>query len=359
MNETEKPELNAFQPVEGGLPVAGSPPVKRRLQLTAYLAALAIVVASATYFLTVREDPGGGQPSQNAKAVAAPTSASPHPTDSATDDALNEEAVFAAKLKLQPWGREPQCSTELKPGNNITIKSLIRSNVDNDAALETVALLHCVVPNQMQQQQVIVVERDAAAKIVMKGRVAASSNVSRWISAIEPLVRGVAVTFYEIPPDLGVPVNPQVRHFAWNTGEFRQISGPQEFGFQTGAAGIEVTTSVLAFGPAGADGKRTGQVTVTLRNVSTLESGSVGVVFGGPLINLASYPSIVRIYPIAAGRSVSLTVTFTTSQATLPDRTLHVAVQVFPRNLGADRESFPFKTEEKPNQPVRVTVAGE
>lgn len=267
--------------------------VRRRRRRTAVVTAAAVVLAvaipvGANAALNRRPDPRPG-PAQTATPTPSETSASPTPTPpapstasptlAAPDGRITRSQLLAARIDLPDWRPGPVCTAgptrvagTYRNEGDVLLDGLAYGDVDGDGAVETVALLRCLI-FQSGPSQVVVLDRDSDGRIVVLDQVTRSETPGpQWLLAVQVTGQGtVRVEMADIGPGGGWSLDwsqRQWRGYRWTGKGFTQVDGPTSFGPNRHLVDLTVTAGDVAWGPKDADGIRTGTSTVTVRNLS-------------------------------------------------------------------------------------------
>ncbi|MBY8873962.1 hypothetical protein K7640_19210 [Micromonospora sp. PLK6-60] len=240
---------------------------------------------------------GTGAPSPSAAPSTSPPVSPPagSPTGSAgaevptvPDGRISRAQLLAGKVDLPAWTPE-----ECAAGGGVRLRktdqdvgvpallSLAHGDIDADGADETVALLGCRY-GEAVGKQVVAFDRDTAGRIVTLGQVTRTGEGQRDILAYEVTDGGsVRVRVADIQPCCDVPTylaRDQWRTYRWQGGRFAQTGGPTEFGPDDRLTDLALTAGELVLSTPGADGKRTGSLTVTVVNKGPVDVPLLGFV---------------------------------------------------------------------------------
>ncbi|SBT48009.1 hypothetical protein [Micromonospora auratinigra] len=329
---------------------------RRRTAVAGVTAAVVLVVTPIAAGAALRHDPPRpptGTPTAIPTPTADPTpSSSPTPTPStsptraAPDGRISERQLLAAPVDLPSWaGRDcPDPSdVRLLPGSTVQVQrpyliELEHGDVDADGAAETVAILGCRV-GEASAKQVVVFDRNRQGDIVTVGRVVRTEGEGpetiEDVLAVAVQNGSVLVKVGDRHPCCGTPpylTRTQWRTYRWGGTTFTQVAGPTAWGPDTRLTDLTLTAGDLVLGPPGADGKRSGSLTVTVVNHGPLavpglglsQLGMIGTPDGGDWSRCgpeSTDPEIsCRLPGLAVGGKRSWTFRFQIAPPT-PDRT--------------------------------------
>ncbi|MBM0234029.1 hypothetical protein JNW91_20580 [Micromonospora sp. STR1_7] len=273
-------------------------------------------------------------PSDLASPTLSPSATSGSPISAAPDGRISRSQLLGTAVNLPAWRAGRGCPTSSvritaddREGANWLL-ALDHGDVDGDGAVETVALVQCVLGTG-GPMQVVAFDRDEEEKVVTLGRVVATTiDKPQWLFALDVVDDGtVRVQVGDIAPGGGWPgewSQRQWRGYRWKGSAFAQVSGPTSFGPNPHSADLAVTATELVLSTAD-DGSRTGETTVRIRNKGTaavphatlrlnVPSAVRPDVDGwGPCGNEpqeTSQPVTCDLGRIAAGAEVTLTLSF-------------------------------------------------
>ncbi|WP_433313315.1 hypothetical protein ACQP0U_29400 [Micromonospora sp. CA-269861] len=274
---------------------------RRRLAATA-TTALALFGGSAVGYAAMSgpdHRPGPVEPTPSVSAsptlppstTPSPAVTSTSPTTSVPDGRFSRAQLLGASVTLPAWRAGRGCPTsqtrltaDAREGENWLL-ALDHGDVDGDGAVETVALVQCVLGTG-GPMQVVAFDRDKEGKVSTLGRVVATTiDKPQWLFALDVVSDGtVRVQVGDIAPGGGWPAEwsqRQWRGYRWKGEAFAQVSGPTSFGQNPHSADISVTATDLVLTTAD-DGSRTGTATVRIRNRGTGPVAHVDLRLGLP-----------------------------------------------------------------------------
>ncbi|MEV7985163.1 hypothetical protein [Micromonospora sp. NPDC085948] len=218
-------------------------------------------------------------PSTSASSTPSPSATSASPTTPVPDGRISRAQLLAASVTLPAWrpGRgcptsQTRISADDREGVNWLV-ALDHGDVDGDGAVETVALVQCVLGTK-GPMQVVAFDRDEEGKVVTLGRVVATTiDKPQWLFALDVVDDGtVRVQVGDIAPGGGWNgewSQRQWRGYRWKGDAFAQVSGPTSFGPNRHDVNLVVSATDLVLADA-PDGSRVGTVTVRIRNTTGL-----------------------------------------------------------------------------------------
>jgi hypothetical protein len=306
---------------------------RRRVRLTvlSVVSALAVAAPIAAFATNphrnnappLPNDSGGPGVVMSASPDSSRPSAAP-PSVPGIDGRITLGQLAATTVDIPPFQTDtcPAHKVRLVSKSTVTqemwVAKLVYTNLDDDPALETAALLSCR-SGEAPENQVVAFDRDASGKIRSLGRVVGQGyklNV-RDISARAS--GGVTADVSDIVACCDTPVSQeqhQHRSYAWNGTKFAQVGGPAVFGDPARVTDLAVRVSDVTLGPA-SDGKRSGSATVTVKNNGPNPSGRFQVGFGNCTFSCAAgMPFFAwgdhNTYhaPLASGQQATTTVNF-------------------------------------------------
>ncbi|WP_329107024.1 hypothetical protein OG792_02705 [Micromonospora sp. NBC_01699] len=266
---------------------------RRRVATTGALALALVVIVGpvAGYAALNRTSPSPTGPIATDGPTPSPTpSTSPTPsagpsvsasaTPGAPDGRISRADLLRATVDLPAWRSGPGCPANgarltdraVDDGDNVLVATAY-GDVDADGATETVALVTCLV-GQGGPMQVVAFDRDDAGGIVTVGQVVRSDPKAQWFTDIEVRANGVVrVEVADEAPGGGWPLEysqRQWRGYRWDGQVFGQSEGPRSFPDNPYGVNLTVTATDLVYRAPEGGGLRTGEVTLTLRNVGTV-----------------------------------------------------------------------------------------
>ncbi|WP_410814366.1 hypothetical protein [Micromonospora sp. 067-2] len=279
---------------------------RRRTAVVAVAAAAAIVVAVPVVAnAALDRNRNVPTPAVSVEPTTTPPSSSPSPsasspptaspTTSATPDAPNgrisRAQLLAARVDLPAWPSPTtgSCATSnvrLRTNNTTVYVSelpdepLEYGDVDGDGATETIALVACRYGEALSKQ-VVAFDRNEKGQIVTMGRVARTADGVHDILEMAVGATGsVQVRVADLQPCCGTPTRArqeQLRTYRWLGDRFTQTDGPTKFGQDPRLTDLVLTGGDLVLGPAGAGGRRTGTLKLTVTNKGPLDVAHVGI----------------------------------------------------------------------------------
>jgi len=144
----------------------------------------------------------------------------------------------------------------------VWVHDVIHTNLDNDTALETAALVECRLGNQTVTQ-VVGYDVDAAGRPVSMGAIVKPPTPNHIEGLTHRYDGGVIVTVM-IDRNEFINPQPQRREFAWDGTAFRQVGGPTAFPERL-PGDFSITAGPLRLEPM-RFGKRMGSIRVTVKN---------------------------------------------------------------------------------------------
>ncbi|WP_030489525.1 hypothetical protein [Micromonospora chokoriensis] len=230
-------------------------------------------------------------PSGSQSPTPSPSGTSASPTSPVPNGRISRAQLLGTPVTLPAWRAGPGCPTsqtrltaEGREGAN-WLQTLDHGDIDGDGAVETVALVQCVLGTR-GPMQVVAFDRDEEGKVITLGRVVATTiDKPQWLFALDVVSDGtVRVQVGDIAPGGGWPAEwsqRQWRGYRWNGDAFAQVSGPTAFGPNPHSADVSVTATDLVLTTAD-DGSRTGTATVRIRNRGTGPVAHVALRLGVP-----------------------------------------------------------------------------
>lgn len=192
-------------------------------------------------------------------------------------------------------------------GNPATdqVRSIVHTNVDADSEPETVALISCQY-GEASAEQVLVFDRNADGTVVVLGEIAQGHIWSLKARS------GGGVTIDISDMQACCSTSPlmeehQTRGYAWTGSHITQVSGPTAFLSHSGTVKLSITSVTATWGPS-ASGKRTGTISVKIKNSSTVRSGQL-LVMGQEYAD-QTRPAALKYAPgLAGGASTTVKLT--------------------------------------------------
>ncbi len=182
------------------------------------------------------------------------------------------------------------------------VYKVVYTNLDTDRSLETAALVTCQF-GEAATGQVIAFDRNAAGRIVTKGTIA--SGVIWSLSARSD--GGVTVDISDMEACCSTPKAVelhQTRSYAYRSGRFVQVAGPSTFVPHTQRIDLAIRIDSVTWS-ARANGRRTGTITVTITNNSTVRSGDLLLIYS----NLNEDSTIFRLSGLGSRAHITKTIT--------------------------------------------------
>jgi hypothetical protein len=287
---------------------------RRRVRITT-VAVAAGVAALLPFAVSAR--PGRSHPDLSAASASAspqattaspdvsaspslPTSAPPPRTTTSSSGVISLSQLTAAPVGVPVWlwsgSENATCSSgriRLQPtgdvtGSRVGVVDLISTNLDDDAAPETAALLRC----GYGAEQVVAFDRDDAGTIITLGQVTATTPNTRAILDVAPRAKG-GLTATVADTRASDDQRRQERSYAWRDGRYVQVGGPASFPEPSRPVdlGLTVGTPVAATVSGSCEGVlRDISVTFTVTNHSKQTSGRFYLEWrGGAFLPNGSY----------------------------------------------------------------------
>ncbi|GIF68477.1 hypothetical protein Ais01nite_65120 [Asanoa ishikariensis] len=266
-----------------------------RLATLSVLGALVIAVPIAAF----AADPhGNNPPPAPADSLTPGPVESPTPTATPTPSRPSSPVTPDGVITLKQLGSTavdiPAFSNELCPATHVRlatanphsqgkawIAKVVHTNLDDDPGRETAALLLCQI-GEVPTSQVVAFDRDAAGKIRPIGQVVGEGYKLNIRDIRVRAQGGITADVSDMIACCDTPVSReqhQQRAYRWNGTKFTQLGGPTVFGDPDSVTDLKVSVSDVTLGPA-TDGKRSGTMTVTVKNNGPNSSGRFQVGFG-------------------------------------------------------------------------------
>lgn len=267
LDEFRAAEASSSEVVAGPAAVRATVARRRRIKVTTLcvLGALAIALPIAAF----ASNPRGNNPpplTESPTPMESPL-VSPSPSPSAPSARFTAEQLAAANAPIP--GRAMSCPdkvTGTRAGKDrpvAYVDKVVYTNLDSDPELETAARVRCAL---FDKADVMVAgyDVDDAGRPVFLGSVIKPVRPNDIVDIEVREGGGVVATIGYGNDFLTAAPAPQLREFAWDGTTFKQVAGPAKFP-ERQPAELSITAGPLNLGPA-RNGKRTGTVTVTVRN---------------------------------------------------------------------------------------------
>ncbi len=340
--------VSEFHTAEATVPglVAGAAAVRatvKRRRTTRYallgvLGAILVIVPIAAFAANPRGNNSPPLPGDSPSIVepASPTpsetpSASANEAPPAVDGRISLDKLTSTEVDLPPYETYGNCPKQrgklvktedpsAGPPRPWVVGKLVYTNLDDDPALETAALLLCRT-GEAQDSQVVAFDLDAAGTIRTLGAIVAQGDMLNIRDIGVRAAGGITADVSDIIACCGTPtsrVQHQTREYAWNGTTFAQVGGPTLWGDPRYITDLKVTVTDLTLDPR-LNGQRTGKVTVTVKNNGPNPSGRFQVTFSdcsfscaGATVPWVTWGTQFGDYhaPLAAGQSATATVQF-------------------------------------------------
>jgi hypothetical protein len=275
-------------------------------------------------------------PSAIASSQATPSGAGTPSGGTATTGTSGPDNLNNATLNLPKNdvnGDCPHGSTKFTggaAGASTRIEKVLSADVNKDGSADDVALINCRL-GEGALKQVVAFHRGTDGKFTTIGSVQQVSGQVKdvddvKVSGSNVLVRvgDEATTHTDGSRSLGVF---QWRTYGWDGAKFHQTGGSTSFTADQAASHLTTTVPSLVFGaPSG--GRRTGTMTVTVRNSGSQSARQVSLLMAlvdaGPLAELTGCPVVssgdarvpnCQIGTLAAGASKTFTLTTSISES--------------------------------------------
>jgi hypothetical protein len=254
----------------------------------------------------------------------------------ASDGRISLDQLTSSKLDLPPFETYGVCPTRrvklvktedpsVSRPRPWVVGKLVYTNLDDDPALETAALVLCRT-GETQDSEVVAFDLDASGKIRTLGAVVVQGDMLNIRDIRVRAAGGITADVSDIIACCGAAKSReqhQTREYAWNGTTFAQVGGPTLWGDPRYITDLQVTATDVTLGPR-VNGQRTGKVTVTVKNNGPNPSGRFQVWFVDCSFSCdGSFPPVAwgtgygdYHAPLAAGRSVTATLEFSFSSDT-------------------------------------------
>ncbi|MFF5235488.1 hypothetical protein [Dactylosporangium sp. NPDC000521] len=282
--------------------------------------------------------PGPVDPVTPPSSPSAGASASARP-----DGVITLEQLGAVKVDF-PAFASGQCATKRvtlvtsrpKGETRAWVAKVVHTNLDDDSALETAALVLCQ-PGEAPASQVVAFDRDAAGNVVTLGQVVAEDSRANVRDISARTGGGIVADVSDSIACCGASPSSerhQQREYGWDGTKFRQLAGPSVFGDPGRATDLQVTVTDVVLGPV-TDGKRTGTAKVTVKNNGPNPSGRFYVSLENCSFACSGGSAAIPAWvfgtdqaphaPLAAGDQLSMTITVTVD-ASFTEGTIEASV---------------------------------
>ncbi|BCJ71727.1 hypothetical protein CS0771_12710 [Catellatospora sp. IY07-71] len=306
---------------------------RRRARNTVALSVLGALLLAVPVAAYASMDRGSQGPPPVAASPEVTVSPSPSPSPSAVptgpDGRFTLSQLTAAKVEVPAWtgGSGQSCASgrvrlpKIKdvqyfnvPGD-VGLFSVVHTNLDDDAALETAALIACKT-GEASRRRVLAFDRDENGRTVMTGIVASGSI---WTIAANRQ-GGIDADVSDFQACCSTPKVMelhQIRTYGWNGTAFAQLSGPEEFAAHDGLIDLAVSVKGITWAEtkqitvAGAKRPyRTATVVLKVVNKGPAASGEWMVLLDDSG-QAEALSGIGQAQPVLdAGATVEVTVTF-------------------------------------------------
>jgi hypothetical protein len=251
--------------------------------------------------------PGTASPSRPSAASKVPTLAPP-------DGRITITQLTHGKVRVPRFAR-PECPSGLVQLQRVTaltsaeygsvgVYKIVYTNLDNDSAQETAALLTCRL-GEPTERQIAAFDRAATGAIVSIGQVTADRA---WTLAAAP-GGGVTADVSDTQMCCGGPKEAELHQtctYRWNGRAFVQTGGPSSFSSHAKPTDLSLQVNGASWSRPRSDGTVVGTITVTVRNKGPYASNSIVIFDEGDTTKV-----VARHARLAVGASVPLTLTVT------------------------------------------------
>ena len=338
--------LSEFHTAEATVPglVPGAAAVRatvKRRRTTRYamigvLGAILVILPMAAFAANPRGNNSPPLPADS-PTIVEPASPTPSETPSASasqappaiDGRISLDKLTSTEVDFPPFDTYGVCPKQraklaktedrsAMPPRPWVVGKLVYTNLDDDPALETAALLLCRT-GETQDSQVVAFDLDAAGKIRTLGAIVVQGDMLHIRDIAVRTAGGITADVSDMIACCDTPKSReqhQTREYAWNGTRFAQVGGPTVWGDPRYVTDLKVTVTDVTLGPV-VNGQRTGKATVTVKNNGPNPSGRFQVTFTDCSFSCAgaTFPWVVwgtkvgdYHAPLAAGQSATATV---------------------------------------------------